>query len=124
MVSYNPFSKSSRDKREIFPRQTAKQYPLSRENEKTHAPRCTFEWGWGGTWLSCGSYGVFVAITESAWLLQAARDNISVSATCDPVTATRYPRHTPFREDCLTSCTWLLCVTGLFSVKIATACSI
>ena len=68
---------------------------------------------WRETWISLGSYGIFVAITGSAWLLRSLRGsgptgyfprkprNSHVYRYCrvDPVTATRWPRPTPFREN-------------------------
>ena len=41
-----------------------------------------------GTWLSRGSYRVFVPTTGSKWLSRNAHDNLPVSGTCDPITAT------------------------------------
>ena len=42
-----------------------------------------------GTWLHRGSYGVFVAITGSMWMLPDAHGNLPVSATYNPVTTHR-----------------------------------
>ena len=36
------------------------------------------------TWLSCGSYGIYVAITGPLWLLQGAHGSLSVDGPCRP----------------------------------------